>query len=415
MPKLAENKLPGYRLHKQSGHAIVTLSGQDHLLGEHGSPQSIDLYNRLTAEWQAGGRRPLRRAERDEPAVTVSEIIIAYWDHARKYYRRPDGTETGEVQAIRQALRPLRALYGATAASAFGSLALKAVRERMVKLGWCRTYANSQTGRVRRMFKWAVENELVPAGVYHGLAAVSGLKAGRTDATEAKPVRPIAEEAVAAVLPHLSRHVAAMVRLQLLCGMRPGEVCAMRGAELDRSGDVWLYRPAGHKTAHHGHERVVMIGPQGRAVLEPFLKPDPQGCVFSPADAAAEHHAARHLKRKTPASCGNRPGTNRRPRPKRTAGTQYTVRTYGQAIERACDRAFPAPAEVRGDAEKWKAWRAAHRWHPNQLRHTAATKLRKEFGLEAAQVILGHRTLTVTQVYAEKNVAAARHIMARVG
>ena len=56
-----------------------------------------------------------------------------------------------------------------------------------------------------------------------------------------------------------------------------------------------------------------------------------------------------------------------------------------------------------------------HRWHPHQLRHTAATELRKEFGLEAAQVILGHRTLTVTQLYAERNTKAAAAVMGRVG
>jgi site-specific recombinase XerC len=54
-------------------------------------------------------------------------------------------------------------------------------------------------------------------------------------------------------------------------------------------------------------------------------------------------------------------------------------------------------------------------WHPHQLRHNAGTKLRKEYGLEAAQVILGHRTLTVTQVYAERNVEAAQRIMLQVG
>jgi site-specific recombinase XerC len=54
-------------------------------------------------------------------------------------------------------------------------------------------------------------------------------------------------------------------------------------------------------------------------------------------------------------------------------------------------------------------------WSPHQLRHNAATSLRKQFGLEAAQVILGHRTLTVTQVYAEKNVQAAMRVMSEVG
>ena len=44
-----------------------------------------------------------------------------------------------------------------------------------------------------------------------------------------------------------------------------------------------------------------------------------------------------------------------------------------------------------------------------------ATRLRKRFGLDGAQVILGHKTLSVTQVYAEKNVEAAQRIMAAVG
>jgi integrase len=54
-------------------------------------------------------------------------------------------------------------------------------------------------------------------------------------------------------------------------------------------------------------------------------------------------------------------------------------------------------------------------WTPHQLRHTAATRLREQYGLEAAQVILGHKTLSVTEIYAEKNVAAAQRIMGEVG
>ena len=68
--------------------------------------------------------------------------------------------------------------------------------------------------------------------------------------------------------------------------------------------------------------------------------------------------------------------------------------------------------EQRAELIKWVS---DHRWHPHQLRHNAATRLRREYGLEAAQVILGHKTLSVTEVYAEKNVAAARKIMGEVG
>ena len=60
-------------------------------------------------------------------------------------------------------------------------------------------------------------------------------------------------------------------------------------------------------------------------------------------------------------------------------------------------------------------WHAQHVWSPHQLRHNAATYLRKQFGLEAAQVIPGHRNLSVTEIYAEKNVEAAIKIMAQVG
>ena len=44
-----------------------------------------------------------------------------------------------------------------------------------------------------------------------------------------------------------------------------------------------------------------------------------------------------------------------------------------------------------------KRWRIAHHWHPNQLRHSYATKVRREHGLEAAQVLLGHSRADVTQ------------------
>jgi integrase len=103
------------------------------------------------------------------------------------------------------------------------------------------------------------------------------------------------------------------------------------------------------------------------------------------------------------------------------------VTAYRRAIERACDKVWPAPAPLGQAADEtrdqWRkrltkeqkaeltAWRQEHRWHLHQLRHNAATRLRKDFGLEAAQVILGHRTLAVTEIYAEKNVAAAMRIM----
>ena len=62
-----------------------------------------------------------------------------------------------------------------------------------------------------------------------------------------------------------------------------------------------------------------------------------------------------------------------------------------------------------------KKWQSEHRWSPNRLRHSAGTEIRKRFGLEAAQVILGHASANVTQVYAERDLQKAVDIMREVG
>ena len=61
------------------------------------------------------------------------------------------------------------------------------------------------------------------------------------------------------------------------------------------------------------------------------------------------------------------------------------------------------------------AWGKSHRWSPNQLRHAAATEIRKRFGLEASQVVLGHSRADVTQVYAARDNSLAARIMSEVG
>jgi len=217
----------------------------------------------------------------------------------------------------------------------------------------------------------------------------------------------------------------------------------MRTGEIDTTGKLWIYRPSRHKTQHHGHAREVYVGERCKEIVRPFLKPDLAAFIFSPADAEAERRQRQNQQRRTPMNCGSRPGRNVQLRPKRQPGDRYTVTTYLRAIFAGCDEAFPPPPELarqrvpaRGRKEnstrwetsaEWKArlgaerwaelrqWRRDHRWHPHQLRHAAGSRLRKEFGVEAAQVILGHKTLSVTELYAEKNVEAARRIMAQVG
>jgi integrase len=409
---------PKYCQDRSTNRAFVIIDGRKHYLGGYGSQESKDRYDQLIGEWIANGRRaaPSTVVGASDAAptsrTTVSEVVLRYWTHAQTYYRKPDGTPTSEVNTLKQALKPLRRLYGLTPVADFGPLALKAVREAMIEQSWCRRYVNQQIARLKQMFKWVVENELAPPSVFHAVVAVGGLRKGRSEVRESEPVRPVADILVEQVLPHLPPQVRAMVELQRLTGMRPTEVCTIRGCDLDRSRAVWFYRPADHKTAHHGHERRVPIGPRAQEILRPFIRFEGSAYLFSPVEAEARRHEQQRESRRspmTPSQAGRRPKTD----PKRTPGKRYTRTSYGRAIRRACDRAFSAPDGATG--EGLRKWRKEHRWHPHQLRHTAATQIRREFGLEAAQVVLGHKTAAITQIYAERDEQVAAEVMSRIG
>jgi integrase len=383
-------RIPKYRLHKPTGLAVVTLDGKDHYLGKFGSAASRAEYERLVAEWLVGHRRP---ASADVVnSLTVDEVILRYWAFAQQYY----GKASKQLDNIKLALRPLRLLYGTSPASGFGPLALKATRQRMVESGWCRNYVNHCVGRIKRLFRWATENELLPPSVYASLQAVQGLTRGRCAARETAPVRPVPEDHVTAVLPHVSGPVMAMVLVQRLTGCRPGEVVRMRGADLDTSGEVWLYLPAGHKTAHHGHQRVIAIGPRAQEVIRPFLKADPAQYLFSPREGREAWFAERRRQRTTPLT-PSQAGRRRKQRPRRAPRECYTVGTYRNAIRRACRRA------------------GVPDWHPHQIRHAVATELRRRYGLETAKAVLGHRTLSATEVYALQDAAVSMAVMKETG
>ena len=243
MPR-RKSDVPAKTLHKATGQARVRIDGRDIYLGRFGSPEADEKYRRLVAEFLTTGSppQPSRPVGTPEPGRSVAELLLAFWTHATAYYVK-GGLPTGEIAALRDALRPLRELYGSTPVADFGPLKLKALREAMVRRGWCRTLVNARVRRVKLTFKWGVENELVPPHVHHGLSAVAGLRRGRTDARESSPVAPVADADVNAALPHLNRQVAAMVKLQAFTGMRPGEVCGLRPCDLDRDGEVWTFRP----------------------------------------------------------------------------------------------------------------------------------------------------------------------------
>ncbi len=452
MPR-PRNHVPTYRLHKQSGQAIVTISAngtrRDVLLGKYGSPESQAEYRRVLAELAAAGHTAAVLRLSPGTVPTLNELLVAFMEWAVTHYRTPDGKPTTEIGELKWSLRPLKELYGDTPAVEFGPKALATVRQHMIGLGWCRSLVNKRADRIRRVFKWGTSEELVPVAVHQALKTLAGLRKGRTEARESEPVKPVDPAHVDATLPFLNRHVRAMVELQRLTGMRPGEACALVVGDVDRSGELWVYRPTERKTRHRGKSRVIPFGPRARAVHTAFLIGDKSppsgwegvdlagdrtgrlvmadayqeagrerdavllrdlarevvlvvGCVVDPTtpvfrtwEAREERFRAMRANRKSKVCPSQQ--NRKTAKPTRFPRERFSGERYANAVADAAEKA------------------GVPRWAPNQLRHLYATEVRKSHGLEAAQVSLGHSRADVTQVYAERDEALAAKVAAEIG
>ncbi|MFO0803438.1 MAG: site-specific integrase [Gemmataceae bacterium] len=213
------------------------------------------------------------------------------------------------------------------------------------------------------------------------MATVAGLQRGRTDAKETEPIGPVEESVVDATLPYLNRHVRGLIEFQRLTGCRPGEACSIRRCDIDTGGDIWLYKPVHHKTAHRGKSRTIAIGPQAQALLRQFFATSIDDYLFSPRRAVEEARGITEWKRNA----------------KRMPRERYDRTSYTRAIARATAAA------------------GVPHWHPNQLRHAHATKVRKVFSLEHAGAALGHSKMSATEIYAERDAGLALEVAAKIG
>jgi len=234
--------------------------------------------------------------------------------------------------------------------------------------------------------------------VWHELQALDPLQPTRTSAPEPKEIKPVSDKDLNAVLPHLTKTLAAMAQVQRLTGMRPNEVCQLRGADIDRSGAVWVFRPRRHKCQHLGKQRAVQIGPKTQRLLQPFLKLDPEALLFTPGQSEDERARVRRQARKSKVSPSQqRRDEQARVQGRRTLQPAWTTASYRRAIARACDKAGVA------------------RWAPNRLRHTRGTEVMLQMGADAAGAALGHSKLETTRIYLAHDDAMAEEVARRLG
>ena len=383
-----------------------------------GTPEAQAEYDRLARDLVLERTATHHRKRRNHRQRVDSRLLEALEQH----YRRSDGTPTSELDLVRLALRPVNELYGYTAANCFGPTHSRRSANDSSK-GYFAEGRSSTMAHPPDVPLGRRERTGAALDAY-GLQAVRGLQRGRTEAKDYAPVRPVPEAWIEAVRPHVASPVRAMIDLQLLTGMRPGEVVIMRGCDLDRSGAIWTYRPKEHKTAHHGHEHLVYLGPKAQEIVSRFLKskPDaflllsrrcPRGTVRGEAgEPENEGSAIAGWKRRTSAA----------------EAAVVDVASYRRAIKYACERAFPLPEHLRpqtggtdrrtSEADDARGGvRGEVLAEGTRLASAPASaqrrrrSLRKEFGIEAARIILGHRNLRVTEIYAEADREQAMEVV----
>lgn len=364
-----------------SGQARLRYKNHDHYLGVFGSEASYKEYARLLALFATSPTAVTAPPKPD--SLTIAEMIVAWHADAKKWSAKKELSDMVRASTV------LNRLYGPTRAAEFNVSCLATVREAMISgswmtpeekaesakrgwtLGWCKNNVNHMIGRVRRIFRFAESHLLVPKGTWEHLRTLRLLR--KKEVRETAKRKPVEEEVVNATLPHLSLMIASMVRVQLLSGMRPSELCGMKADHFENGPEgSLLYRLDEWKTDDiKGADewQYVVLGPEAQRIIAPWLE------------------AARAL-------AGD--AFLWRPRPGKSA--PYSESGYYQAVHDGCVRAGIKP------------------WCPYSLRHSARRRITRECGIDAARSVLRHRTIETTLGYADmQDVETAAKAAKKIG
>jgi integrase len=347
-------RIPAYCVHKGRNLAYITVEGREHYLGRAHSPESHARYREALSAL-AAGLQPASHPAPRPGALTVGELAELWYLAMREQFGR---THQKAYEAAHAATE-LNRHHASARVSEFGPKAFKAIRDRLVREGRSRQFINRRMNSIRRCFRWGVAEELVPGDRIQALAAVDGLRHGA--APECPPRQAADPKAVDTVIRWLEGQghagAAALVRFIRATGCRPGEACEARWGEFRLEGDAPHYRPARHKTARHGIERLIPLNADALAAIGGGMRVGPAGVyVFV-----------------------------------HTRGDPFTPNALLLAVRRAI------------------AATGCAKWSPYELRHLAATTALAKTGLEAAAAaLLGHSPRsTIVQRYSRDRLMLA--------
>lgn len=359
MPR-PRNPRPKISIHRGSERVHV---GTDwHTLGPVGSKEAKAEYARVLALLAA------------DPHATLTKPKRYYLVELGRDYLASDAVPPGYRFQCGRAVELLAELFLAKPASEFSAVDLGTWQRWLCDLKdaagnrkYARGYVTKLVGIVKRVVKWGEAVGRLPPG---SRAHLDTVRAPRLDQSRPgrKPAR-VSDQDFAATVAFLPRSARGLVCLLRWTGARPSELAGLRSEDIERGGcgnsappslNEWYYMPLRHKTAHHGHERVIVFGPVARKVIDRYSTGD--GLLF----------------------------------PNRNGGT-YNRNSLRLVLNRAC-----AAAGVK-------------RWSVYACRHARATEVRQAMGEEAARAILGHSHLSTTRLYGERDRALAARVAAESG
>jgi len=386
-------------LRHSSGQARVTLSGKTYYLGKHGTTAAMAKYLELVKRWEAGGRQPLEPrpdVEQAKPMRDVFTLWERYLDASKRYQKH--GKPTSQRAIVRVAVAEFVCRFGDVPAPRYSERHLLQHRDTLEQ-----RESLSRHGINRKMsiliagLRWAYGRGLISRDGWLGTSAIEPLtraEAGHRD--RKRPKRAVSLEEVERVAACLPRVPAAMLRLQAAIGCRPGEICAMRWADIDKTpvfvGEItcWTYNVADAKASHHGRATSYALVPKAQKILEDFPPRSPGACIFSPSETMLELGESRRSARLTPPTKQMR---DRDSASSRDYAGCYTTATYRQAIERGIQKANQRAA-ARSRPEEHVA-----PFTPHEVRHGAVTRAAALFGAFAASSFANHASVQTTEGY----------------
>jgi integrase len=235
---------------------------------------------------------------------------------------------------------------------------------------------------------------MVQETTHRALKVVKSLPIGYPGTFDNDEREPVPDDVIRQTLPFMPPTLRAMVQLQRILGMRPNEIFKMRVGDIDQSrgNGLWYYVPGSYKTSRYVGKIIFPLGAPEQKLIAPYLigkKMD--GAIFSPRTAMAERNAERRANRKTKITPSQAARNAERAAKPSYYAEFYNRDSYRNAVEHAI---------TKGNKVLPEDQKIPH-WTPYLLRHSAATDIEAEIGLDEAQAQLGHKTANMTRRYSK--------------